>query len=75
MNEFTFCLKMPEEAHYTMEGTLYNKCNECRCKLEAYRRITDDVREVKIKGPHLSIESLKKFLIAENITQYIVKRP
>lgn len=75
MSEFTFCLQMPEEAHYTMEGTLYKKCNELKCRLEAYRRITDDVREVKIKGLPQSIEFVKKYLIAENITQYIVKRP
>lgn len=75
MNEFTFCLKMPEEQHYTMENTLYSKCNENRCRLTAYRRIADDIREVKIQGANPSIESVKKFLVSENITQYIVKRP
>lgn len=75
MNEFTFCLQMPEADHYLMEGTLYKKCNDHKCRLESYRRITDDIREVKIKGLYQSIELVKKFLVSENITQYIVKKP
>lgn len=75
MSEFTFCLQMPEENHYVIENTLYNKCRDYKCRLEAYQRITDTIREVKIRGPHQSIESVKKYMVSEKITDHIVKKP